>query len=277
MELQNKFQPVFDKLPDILPPNLTFMEIAGYPHYENVCSNILKFYLNPKTKLHGLDDLLLKSLLQSINKFEQPFTDFENIIVKREQVTETGKLDLIIYNSKWVIGIENKIRHFLNNDLEEYSQYLSKQFNGRKILKIVLSLKSEIGNLSGEFINLTYKDLINNIDGNLLNYKPEPSNQYFVFFTQFVQTIKNMYIFTSSMEKEEIEFLNNNQDKIQQIMQLESKLNSYISTRAYKILDAISLGSNYEKSVYDNYDVVFHYNHSGVSYKFECSNLFELW
>lgn len=24
----------------------TFMDVSGYPHYENVCSNILAFYFN---------------------------------------------------------------------------------------------------------------------------------------------------------------------------------------------------------------------------------------
>ena len=35
-----------------LPPHedrpLTFMEIAGYPHYENVCSNTLAYFLDPE-------------------------------------------------------------------------------------------------------------------------------------------------------------------------------------------------------------------------------------
>ena len=39
----------------------TFMEISGYPHYENVCSNILKFYLDTKNE-HGLKNLVLNSL-----------------------------------------------------------------------------------------------------------------------------------------------------------------------------------------------------------------------
>ena len=30
--------------------NRTFMEISGYPHYENVCNNILKFNINPKNE-----------------------------------------------------------------------------------------------------------------------------------------------------------------------------------------------------------------------------------
>ncbi len=41
----------------------TFMEVSGYPHYENVCSNILRFYLDP-TAEHGLSDLLLSAFLK---------------------------------------------------------------------------------------------------------------------------------------------------------------------------------------------------------------------
>ena len=41
----------------------TFMEVSGYPHYENVCSNILRFYLDPAAE-HGLSDLLLSAFLR---------------------------------------------------------------------------------------------------------------------------------------------------------------------------------------------------------------------
>lgn len=43
----------------------TFMEVSGYPHYENVCSNILSFYFNPNEE-HRLNDIVLKSLLSTI-------------------------------------------------------------------------------------------------------------------------------------------------------------------------------------------------------------------
>lgn len=268
MNLQSTFQPVFDAIPDTLPSNLTFMEIAGYPHYENVCSNILKFYLNPKTKLHGLDDLLFKSLLQSSNKLNAPFTDFDNVTVKREVVTDKGRIDLVLFTNRWVIGIENKIRHTLQNDLDEYSTFLRKQFNGRECLKIVLSLKKE-GNLIGEFINVTYKDLIRNIEANLKSFNGDVNNKYYIFFIQFIETIKNMFMSTE-MDRDQIEFLVNNQDKISQLIALDNKLNNYISFRAYKIRDAINVGENYKKWVYDNYDVGFNYTHGEVSYKLEC-------
>lgn len=49
----------FKRLPPS-PREFTFMQVAGYPHYENVCSNILAFYLDPQEE-HGLGDLVLRS------------------------------------------------------------------------------------------------------------------------------------------------------------------------------------------------------------------------
>lgn len=43
--------------------NLTFMDVSGYPHYENVCSNILAFYLDP-TQEHDLKDLFISAILK---------------------------------------------------------------------------------------------------------------------------------------------------------------------------------------------------------------------
>ena len=40
----------FRKLPPGITRSPTFMEVAGYPHYENVCSNILAFFLDPKNQ-----------------------------------------------------------------------------------------------------------------------------------------------------------------------------------------------------------------------------------
>ena len=44
----------FKDLPDRITRPQTFMEIGGYPHYENVCSNFLAFFLDPAGP-HGLD------------------------------------------------------------------------------------------------------------------------------------------------------------------------------------------------------------------------------
>ena len=75
----------------------TFFDVAGYPHYENVISNILAFFFNTREE-HGLKDLWLKSLLDCYNykaKMNICLGEFEDI--EREHSTEENKrLDIII-------------------------------------------------------------------------------------------------------------------------------------------------------------------------------------
>src|ERR1035441_1950722 len=96
----------------------TFMDISGYPHYENVCSNILKFYFDPAAE-HGLGDLLLTSFLRMAGVTELPA--LSNASVKTRRGTDGGNsIDLVIEGEAFTIGIENKIFHWLANDLEDY-------------------------------------------------------------------------------------------------------------------------------------------------------------
>jgi len=244
------------------------MEIAGFPHYENVCSNILKFYFSSDTNLHNLDDLLLRSLLQAVDKNTEPFTHLDNVKIKREFVTNKGRVDLVIYNNHWLIIIENKIRHFVNNDLEEYSEYLEKQMPNLPVLKIVLSIDKE-SNLKGGFINIRYKNLIRKIEENLQGFSHDRNNHYFIFFQHFLETIKNLYM-PIPMDRTEIEFLINNQAKVDEIIRLEKKFDDYVNQRAHYLKNSIELEEGLEKWVYDGYDVGFHYTNGNVRYKIEC-------
>lgn len=269
MDLQSKFETLLTSIPDTLPLTPTFMEIAGFPHYENVCSNILKFYLNPKNKLHGLQDLVLNALLVAADCYCYPFTETYELEIKREVVTDSGRIDLVLISNKWVIGIENKIYHFLKNDLNEYASFLKKEFPGLESRNIVLSIREEGGKIQGGFVNVTYKRFVQQLEIELINYKGDRTDQYFIFFTNFLQTIKNLYM-PINLERPDIEFLINNQEKIDQLVQMEQKLVSYINQRANAISNAIAIEEGYKKWVYEGYDVGFHYNFGDTWYKLEC-------
>nr|WP_255478538.1 PD-(D/E)XK nuclease family protein [Rufibacter sp. XAAS-G3-1] len=84
------------------------MEISGYPHYENVCSNILKFYLDINNE-HELKDLIINSVVHCADKDFHLEYEFENIEVLREVETNNGnRLDILIKTNNYIIGIENK-------------------------------------------------------------------------------------------------------------------------------------------------------------------------
>lgn len=130
----------FRALPDV-SPRPTFMDVAGYPHYENVCSNILAFYLNP-TEAHGLGNLVLRSLLRTLG---HPDVSLGQTTVERERMTfNGGRLDLLIDTEIVTIGIEHKVYATVYNDLDDYAKtvdgYAASISANKKTLKVVLSL-----------------------------------------------------------------------------------------------------------------------------------------
>lgn len=268
--LQEKFEQLFSEIPESTFANHTVFDIGGLGFYENISSNILKFYFNPSNKLHPFGDLLLRSFLECIGKIEWIKSGISNLQIKRELVTTNGRIDIVLFTDRWVIGIENKIRHNLHgNDLEEYALFLESEFNERQREKVVLSVKDEGSNLKGGFINLTYQTLIQKIEENMKLLEFPISNKYIVFFNEFIQSFKNMYE-PLKMEKEEISFVVNNRDKIAEIFELEHRFEQYLSQRAQRIMDKIKITPQMSKWVYEGYDVGFHYSKDNVQYKLEC-------
>jgi hypothetical protein len=88
----------------------TFMEIGGYPHYENVCSNFLAFFFDPEGP-HGLGSLFLDALVDSIGISGVEEGLGGNVSVEREVVTGAGnRTDLLVKSDSRAVLIENKIR-----------------------------------------------------------------------------------------------------------------------------------------------------------------------
>ncbi len=85
----------------------TFMEIGGYPHYENV-SNFLRFFFDPEGP-HGLGSLFLDALLASVGAGGEEGLG-GNVSVEREVGTAAGnRIDILIQSDSHAVLIENKI------------------------------------------------------------------------------------------------------------------------------------------------------------------------
>lgn len=137
------------------------MEVSGYPHYENVASNVLGFFFQPDAE-HGLGDLLLRAFIATA--FGPDFEGANTAEVHRELATEAGgRLDLLIKAGGVVIGIENKIFHHANNDFADYAKLIDRHAGEeRQRIKAVLTLKPlrdhEDMRKAG-FVNVTYPAL----------------------------------------------------------------------------------------------------------------------
>lgn len=223
----------------------TFMEINGYPHYENVCSNILMFYLDPYND-HGLKDLVLNSLMQLIDinfKFD---TDFEAIEIYRESKTiADNRLDLLILTENYAIGIENKIFHHLHNDLSDYNKtVLSYCYNSRRPICIVLSLnkltsKEDIEKIqSNNFVNITYEQFFDNLKNNIGRHLTNSNIIYLNHLTDFIISIEN--ITPKTMENKVLyTFFKNNAESIQELTDSFTDYRNSLYQKIYHLKETI--------------------------------------
>ena len=109
----------FRKVPRRVERPQTFMEIAGYPHYENVCSTFLAFFLKPEGP-HGLGSLFLDALMDSVGMADGEEGLGGNVTVEREVGTKKGnRLDILIMPDPHAVLIENKIFAAVANPFED--------------------------------------------------------------------------------------------------------------------------------------------------------------
>ena len=144
----------FQKLPKkekVLP---TYLEIAGKPHFENVCSNILRFFFDTRES-HKFNDLLLKSFLNCVDDTYATEHNLETINIYREySAIDNKRIDLVIECENLVIVIENKIFHCLDNKLDLYKKTIIDNYKktDKKSVFIVLSLRKET-NITKPFLD----------------------------------------------------------------------------------------------------------------------------
>lgn len=175
------------------------MQVAGYPHYENVCSNILAFYFDT-TKEHGLADMLLQALMSCLGA-TRTATVFETEDVDREVETNEGRrLDIVINAGDFIVGIENKIWAALYNDLSDYARLLAnlakdEEIPEENIYRVVLTLhplgsqeRARICQIG--FKNVTYKELILKTRGLVGKYASAADTKFLTYFIDFMQTIE---------------------------------------------------------------------------------------
>jgi PD-(D/E)XK nuclease superfamily len=223
-----------NKLPKAVNREQTFMEIAGYPHFENVCSNILAFYLQPGNE-HGFGTLFLDVLATLID--EKIEIDWHGVEVKREETTENRKrLDLVIKSNKYIIGIENKIYAGLYSPFEEYSNHLKLSCNNRQIFKVLLSLRrlQPKEDFKG-FKPICYETFFKKVLENINSYALATNEPHMTFLRDFIQTMQNRQE-TTMMDYQRLEYFCDNQKNITElIVEAESfRKDMWIKTQQLK-------------------------------------------
>ena len=237
----------------------TFMEVAGYPHFENVCSNILAFYLNPNEE-HKLNDLVVSALLKVVSQKNGAM--YENIDVSyfnvhREFATINGnRIDIVMQNEDMVIGIENKIDATVYNNLYDYSETLDKL--GKNSIKILLSLNDEKqATIHNDFINITYGEFFEQIRADLRN-SDYIKNKWHIYLIDFMNNLMGFEV-EKNMEQEINNWINNHITEIEEFTKLLNFAKSNINKKLEK----------YERIMQDKTpkarNIKYYYDENGVS------------
>ncbi len=252
----------FKRLPKLSQSNPTYMEIAGYPHYENVCSNVLSFFFDTKQS-HDLNDLVIKSLLDTVDETISNKYDLTTFDIIREFYTDKGnRIDLVIELDELVIAIENKIFHHLNNELIDYQKTITKRYSNKKVVFIVLSLKKETI-INSDFVSVIYDDFFKNIKKNIGDYLFTAHHHYINLLRDFITTIENLYKM-EPINKEYFDFYIKNKEIIQQQQEEHNKLsNSLIRTVRNVMSQLTEKAENQNMWLYDKVDIVNDFTFDG--------------
>ena len=216
-----KFIIEFKKISEkIKPEEKTLFEVSGISHHENVISNILAFYFNPKEE-HKLNDLLICSLLKvAKRKNKKISTDIDTLHfnVYREYKTLKGnRIDILLENDEIVMGIENKIYASLYNDLDDYSKTLD-EINKRSI-KILLTLnKIDEKFIKSGFINITYHEFLFELSNDLKKYK-DINNKWYIYLNDFINNMERIEV-NNKMENEINDWINKHKREIKDFYKL---------------------------------------------------------
>ncbi|MCL2249693.1 MAG: PD-(D/E)XK nuclease family protein [Oscillospiraceae bacterium] len=223
-----KFIDEFNKLPKFTIKKKSFFEVSGYPHYENVCSNIFSFFFEVSEQ-HGMNDLFLKSLVTLIPEDCGFETEYTSTSVSREY----KKIDILIETDSHYIIIENKIFAILHNDLTKYLSVVKRKRKNennehKEIIPIVLTLKCELDDIEMEkisksnYIHITYQDFFDNVKAYFGEYLEDADGEWLIFLKHFinnVSTLRGDNRLSYNDYRETIMFFDNNYEIYRKLIQ----------------------------------------------------------
>lgn len=190
------------------PAELTLFEIGGRGHFENPLSDLLAFFLDPEG-VHGFADEILSALLSVLPQSFRPEPSEWYLIrsPRREWVTsKQNRIDLILESHQWVLALENKVFHTLNNDLVEYENDVAARLvstQKRRLIRVVLSPAGETPNGS-EWVGISYGDFVTSLKSRLGEiFTRMPGSKWLLFLREFILHLENTTMARSISDEQE--------------------------------------------------------------------------
>ncbi len=262
------------ELIDLIPKTKTsrknIIEIAGYPKWENVNSNLLAFYFDQNEE-HKFGNLFINSLLDLISeKADDSVFSRENFetdfIVEREfQTLKGGRIDVLILgnelqeevedetvnnnNEAWAIILENKLTAPLYNNLSDY--WKSVDVDDNRKIGVILSIGKVINlkNHKKPFVNITHRELVDKIKVNLHEYYDEADDRHLLFLKEYFANIYSFYKddkYTKNMDTT-LKLFHSKKEDINKFKQVDLKLLKYVSKTVFNVMTEMGFPPNSNK------------------------------
>lgn len=223
-EIQNSVQSIVFK-----PKNKkdNFFDIGTRGFYENPFTEVLAYIISPEScfKSRGI---FIKCFLESFQSLSPEVIEsfLLELKVQTQHTTLSGNyIDLLIFNSKYILVFENKVEHWLANPIDDYEKDIKTRYSHLSPYFFVLSYNQV--NTPNPWENVIIGDSFSSIKNSL----PHQFNDKWDFF---VQDFLNHYLQTNLnfMNHDEFEFYANN---FSQITAANNQVNIFITEVVEKI------------------------------------------
>ncbi|MEY8860151.1 PD-(D/E)XK nuclease family protein [Tenacibaculum singaporense] len=239
---------LLNAIPDKPEYKKNIFDIAGFPRWETVNSNLLAFYFD-KTEEHNFNTLFIESLLNIVSS-NLAISIEDDFDVHREYRTDKGNyIDLVIKsvsgrenenadikNTDWAVIIENKVDSGLQNDLHDYW----KSIKAKNKLGVVISKHKFNLEKHKNFIAITHQELINEVQKNLFQYFSDSNEKHLLFLKEYINNINSFYL-DEVMDLENdilLQQFYNYKEEINRLKKADTKLLEYLSKNIFEVFES---------------------------------------
>lgn len=179
-----------DEIP-VVNEHIGFLDVIRKTTNETINSNIYAHFLSCNDD--EIKYAFLNALLAIITEKTQLKTELIDIQIFTEYSTNTGRIDIVIrdlINENHII-IENKIKHKLNNDLQEYWDFIKVTDAKKRGILLTLSPHYIPKEVDDKFINITHWEWISKVK-ELIDISEIKKENYKVYLSDFFETIEKI-------------------------------------------------------------------------------------
>ena len=134
----------------------------------------------------------------------------------RECCTDlNNRIDLLLEFDNWVLVIENKVRHQVNNPFDDYREFVAKAYGGKAAVFVLLSVAKDVIPKGWQWVG--YREFIAKLKSNIGFYwSAGVYNKWHVILREFILNIESEYE-VEEMDQVQVDFVQSNYAEIQNI------------------------------------------------------------